>query len=75
MPDAIELLTTRHSYKPVDILPDGGPTSIQIERILSAAMRVPERIGVGAIRVSLGRHTTAAEIDDVLARLGTLSSA
>jgi cysteine desulfurase len=47
---------------------------IELSPVL-AAMRVPERIGMGAIRFSLGRHTTAAEIDDVLARLAMLSSA
>jgi cysteine desulfurase len=39
-----------------------------------AAMRVPERIGMGAIRFSLGRHTTADEIDEVVARLAVIAS-
>jgi cysteine desulfurase len=34
-----------------------------------AAMGVPERIGMGAVRFSLGRGTTAEEIDIVLDRL------
>ncbi|MBI3516790.1 MAG: cysteine desulfurase [Proteobacteria bacterium] len=34
-----------------------------------AAMGVPEVVGMGAIRFSLGRTTTAAEIDQVIARL------
>jgi cysteine desulfurase len=38
-----------------------------------AAMRVPERIGMGAIRFSLGRRTTADEIDEVVARLSTIA--
>jgi cysteine desulfurase len=47
---------------------------IELSPVL-AAMRVPERIGMGAIRFSLGRHTTADEIDDVVARLATILSA
>ncbi len=39
-----------------------------------AAMRVPKRIGMGAIRFSLGRYTTADEIDEVVARLSTMAS-
>ncbi len=34
-----------------------------------AAMAVPERIGMGAVRFSLGRQTTDAEIDAVVAQL------
>jgi cysteine desulfurase len=34
-----------------------------------AAMGVPSNIGMGAIRLSLGRTTTQSEIDDVVARL------
>jgi cysteine desulfurase len=34
-----------------------------------AAMGVPERIGMGAVRFSLGRRTTDAEIDVVVAQL------
>ncbi|MEH2519528.1 cysteine desulfurase [Bradyrhizobium sp. AZCC 1610] len=44
---------------------------IELSPVL-AAMRVPERIGMGAIRFSLGRHTTSTEIDDVVARLSTI---
>ncbi len=47
---------------------------IELSPVL-AAMRVPETTGMGAIRFSLGRHTTAAEIDDVLARLAAFASA
>jgi cysteine desulfurase len=36
-----------------------------------AAMGVPERIGMGAVRFSLGRNTTDAEIDAVIDRLCT----
>jgi cysteine desulfurase len=43
---------------------------IELSPVL-AAMRVPERIGMGAIRFSLGRHTTADEIDEVVERLST----
>jgi cysteine desulfurase len=32
-------------------------------------MRVPEAIGIGAVRFSLGRATTETEIDLVLKRL------
>lgn len=45
---------------------------IELSPVL-AAMRVPERIGMGAIRFSLGRHTTAEEIDAVVARLATIA--
>src|SRR5262249_12090789 len=41
---------------------------IELSAVL-AAMGVPERIGMGAIRFSLGRATTSDEIDDVVARL------
>jgi cysteine desulfurase len=34
-----------------------------------AAMGVPERIGMGAVRFSLGRQTTHAEIDIVITQL------
>jgi cysteine desulfurase len=37
-------------------------------------MSVPERIGMGAIRFSLGRYTTADEIEDVVARLATIAA-
>lgn len=40
-----------------------------------AAMQVPEAAGMGAIRFSLGRSTTAAEIDAVVAQLATLPAA
>lgn len=36
-----------------------------------AAMGVPERIGMGAVRFSLGRQTTDAEIDAVIAQFAT----
>ncbi|WFU14210.1 cysteine desulfurase family protein [Bradyrhizobium sp. CB3481] len=45
---------------------------IELSPVL-AAMRVPERIGMGAIRFSLGRHTTADEIDAVVARLAKIA--
>ena len=34
-----------------------------------AAMQVPEHVGMGAVRFSLGRSTTDAEIDGVVSRL------
>jgi len=37
-----------------------------------AAMRVSEKAGMGAIRFSLGRGTTTAEIDAVIAKLTAL---
>jgi cysteine desulfurase len=40
-----------------------------------AAMGVPEKIGMGAIRFSLGRATTSDEIDDVVARLARIGPA
>lgn len=46
---------------------------IELSPVL-AAMRVPERVGLGAIRFSLGRHTTPAEIDEVVARLATIAA-
>ena len=40
-----------------------------------AAMRVPEHVGMGAVRFSLGRSTTDGEIDSVVSRLtGVLGS-
>jgi cysteine desulfurase len=47
---------------------------IELSPVL-AAMRVPERIGMGAIRFSLGRGTTLGEIDEVVARLARIASA
>jgi cysteine desulfurase len=47
---------------------------IELSPVL-AAMRVPDRVGMGAIRFSLGRHTTSNEIDEVMARLATIASA
>ncbi len=38
------------------------------------AMRVPEEIGAGAVRFSLGRTTTLEEIDETIDRLGTVLS-
>jgi cysteine desulfurase len=46
---------------------------IELSPVL-AAMRVPERTGMGAIRFSLGRHTAIDEIDQVVARLATVAS-
>ena len=40
-----------------------------------AAMGVPSNVGMGAIRFSLGRTTTEAEIDEVVGRLRQLISA
>ena len=37
-----------------------------------AAMRVPEHVGMGAVRFSLGRATTGEEIDTVVSRLGDI---
>ncbi|MGB6395090.1 MAG: cysteine desulfurase family protein [Bradyrhizobium sp.] len=47
---------------------------IELSPVL-AAMQVPERIGMGAIRFSLGRWTTSTEIDAVVARLATIAAA
>jgi cysteine desulfurase len=47
---------------------------IELSPVL-AAMGVPEKIGMGAIRFSLGRATTLDEIDDVVARLAEIASA
>jgi len=41
---------------------------IELSPVL-AAMKVPERVGMGAIRFSLGRGTTAEEVDEVASRL------
>jgi cysteine desulfurase len=46
---------------------------IELSPVL-AAMGVPERIGMGAIRFSLGRDTTSDEIDDLVARLARIAS-
>src|SRR5512143_1036625 len=44
---------------------------IELSPVL-AAMGVPPRIGMGAVRFSLGRWTTADEIDEVVERLGAV---
>ena len=41
---------------------------IELSPVL-AAMRVPEHVGMGAVRFSLGRGTTSAEIDSVVSML------
>lgn len=38
-----------------------------------AAMGIAEQVGMGAIRFSLGRHTTADEIDTVVAKLSAIA--
>ncbi len=47
---------------------------IELSPVL-AAMGVLERIGMGALRFSLGRGTTADEIDQVVERLAAIASA
>jgi cysteine desulfurase len=47
---------------------------IELSPVL-AAMRVPERVGMGAVRFSLGRATTSDEIDDVVTRLAAVAAA
>ena len=42
MPDALDLLKTRFSYKPMDMLPDGGPSDADIDTLLTIAARVPD---------------------------------
>ena len=46
---------------------------IELSPVL-AAMKVPERIGMGAVRFSLGRLTAADEIEEVVARLTTIAA-
>lgn len=38
------------------------------------AMGVPERVGLGAVRFSLGRYTTDAEVDAVIGQLANLAA-
>ena len=45
---------------------------VELSPVLEA-MQVPPKVGMGAIRFSLGRHTTRSEIDDVLDRLSNLA--
>jgi cysteine desulfurase len=47
---------------------------IELSPVLTA-MGIPERIGMGALRFSLGRGTTADEIDQVIERLTAIVSA
>lgn len=42
MPDALDLLLTRHSYKPIDMFPVGGPSEAELKLILTIAARVPD---------------------------------
>jgi nitroreductase len=42
MPDAIDLLKSRFSYKPADMLPDSGPSDADIDTLLTIASRVPD---------------------------------
>ena len=42
--------------------------TVELSPVL-AAMSVPEKVGMGAVRFSLGRTTTAAEIDAVIGQL------
>lgn len=45
---------------------------VELSPVLSA-MRVPEHVGMGAVRFSLGRGTTETEIESVLKRLRSVS--
>ena len=45
---------------------------VELSPVLSS-MRTPERVGMGAVRFSLGRATTQAEIDSVLKQLREVS--
>ena len=47
--------------------------SVELSPVL-AAMDIPPEVGMGAIRLSLGRSTTEAEVDEVLARFVRLGS-
>ena len=47
--------------------------SVELSPVLSA-MGVPPNVGMGAVRLSLGRMTTEAEIDEVLGRLAPPAS-
>jgi cysteine desulfurase len=47
---------------------------IELSPVL-AAMGIPQKIGMGAVRFSLGRGTTSDEIDDVVALLAGIASA
>jgi len=47
--------------------------SVELSPVLSA-MGVPPAIGMGAVRLSLGRMTTEAEIDEVLGRFGRVAA-
>jgi len=48
--------------------------SVELSPVL-AAMGVPPIVGMGAVRLSLGRMTTEAEIDEVLDRVGRVAAA
>jgi cysteine desulfurase len=48
--------------------------SVELSPVL-AAMGVPPIVGMGAVRLSLGRMTTEAEIDEVLVRIGRVAAA
>jgi cysteine desulfurase len=47
---------------------------IELSPVL-AAMGIPEKIGMGAVRFSLGRDTTSNQIDDVVALLAGIAPA
>jgi nitroreductase len=42
MPDALDLLKSRFSYKPADMLPEDGPSDAEIDTLLTIAARVPD---------------------------------
>jgi cysteine desulfurase len=48
--------------------------SIELSPVL-AAMGIEPRVGMGAVRLSLGRMTTAAEVDAALERFATVAAA
>jgi cysteine desulfurase len=48
--------------------------SVELSPVL-LAMGVPPMVGMGAVRLSLGRMTTEAEIDEVLDRVGRVAAA
>ena len=69
MTDALELLKTRHSYKPTDILPDGGPSAAELETILTIASRVPDHGKLAPWRFIVFEGEARARAGDIAAKI------
>jgi nitroreductase len=68
MPDAIDLLKTRRSVKPIE-LQDPGPTAAELETLLTIASRVPDHGKLTPWRFIVFEGAARAEAGDKIAAI------